>query len=160
MYKATRDFIIARQRHTEFLLTTPKVKRIGGGEASQCFRNAINVVKKSKEEGVQHVALSGWLVQPYDKENNCTAIIQHWWNGDPVGNQFDTTPFIRDDEEYILDFALYEFGRINFERIESNVTMSLLYKEGDFSILTDEEKMIFMPVQELKTELLFKYKVK
>lgn len=157
MYKATRDFIIARQRHTEFLLTTPNVKRIGGGEALKCFENAINVVKKSKEEGVQHVALSGWLVQPYDKKNNCTAIIQHWWNGDPVGNQFDTTPFIRGDEEYVLDFALYEFGRKKINNIQSNVAYSLLYQDGRFSILKDEEKTIFLPVNELKTEILFKY---
>jgi hypothetical protein len=117
----------------------------------------MKVVKKGKEEGVQYVALSGWLVQPYDKENNCTAIIQHWWNGDPLGNQFDTTPFVRDDEEYVLDFALYEFGRTNYERIKSNVTMSLLYKGGKFSLLEDEDNMLFVPINELRTDVFFKF---
>jgi hypothetical protein len=78
MYKATRDFLAARQRHTEFKLQTPSVKRIGGGEANKYFENAMAVVEREKAEGVRYVALSGWLVQPYDKEKNCTAMIQHW----------------------------------------------------------------------------------
>jgi hypothetical protein len=157
MYRATRDFLTARQRQTEFKLITPQVKRIGGGEANKCFENAMAVVEKGKAEGVRYVALSGWLVQPYDKEKNCTAIIQHWWNGDSAGNQFDTSPLINDNEEYVLDFALYEFSRTNFERIKSNVAMSLLYQDGLFSLLKDEKEMLFVPLQELKTELLFKY---
>jgi hypothetical protein len=160
MFRATKEFIAARQKHTKYKITTPQVRRIGGGEVSQCFSNAIKVVKKGKEEGVQYVALSGWLVQPYDKENNCTAIIQHWWNGDPLGNQFDTTPFVRDDEEYVSDFALYEFGRTNYERIKSNVTKSLLYKGGKFSLLEDEDNMLFVPINELRTDVFFKYEFK
>lgn len=159
MYKATRDFMIARQRHSEFKITTPHVKRIGGGETLKCFANAMDVVQKGKIEGVKYDALSGWLVQPYDKKNNCTAIIQHWWNGDPLGNQFDTTPNIRGNEEYVLDFELYEFGRKNIERIKSNVTMSLLYQDGSFSILKDEQNMVFEPIREIRTECLFKYDV-
>lgn len=157
MYKATREFIAARQRQTEFRLTSPNVKRIGGGEANKCFDNAIAVVNQGKAEGIRYDALSGWLVQPYDKDRNCTAIIQHWWNVDAKGNQFDTTPSINDYEEYVLDFALYEYCRINIERIKSNVAMSLLYQDGMFSILMDEKEMIFSTVLELKTELLFKY---
>lgn len=157
MYRATRDFITARQRQTEFKLTMPQVKRIGGGKANKCFENAMAVVEKGKAEGVRYVALSGWLVQPYDKEKNCTAIIQHWWNGDSAGNQFDTSPLINDNEEYVLDFALYEFSRTNFERIKSNVAMSLLYQDGLFSLLKDEKELLFLPLQEIKTELLFKY---
>ena len=147
----------ARQLQTEFKLSTPQVKRIGGGLPNKCFENAMAVVEKGKAEGVRYVALSGWLVQPYDKEKNCTAIIQHWWNGDSFGNQFDTSPLINDQEEYVLDFALYEFSRTNFEKIKSNVAMSLLYQDGVFSILTNEQDMSFVPMPELKTELLFKY---
>lgn len=158
MYKATRDFISARQKHTEFKLTTPtNVKKIEGGIANQCFLNATKIVKESKLKGEKIVALSGWLVQPYDKEKNCTAIIQHWWNGDEVGNQFDSSPLIKDNEEYVLDFALYEFSRVNIERIQSNVAMSLLYQNGKFELLINPETMEFMPIKELKTELLFRY---
>jgi hypothetical protein len=157
MYRATRDFIAARQKHTDFKLQMPSVKRIGGGEPNKCFVNAMAVVKKGKEEGLNYVALSGWLVQPYDKENNCTAIIQHWWNGDGVGKHFDTTPLINDYEEYVLDFALYEFSRTNFEQIKSNVARSLLYQNGSFEILINPETMEFMPASNLTTEVLFKY---
>lgn len=157
MYKATRDFLAARQRHTEFKLQTPSVKRIGGGKANKCFENAMAVVERGKAEGVRYVALSGWLVQPYDKEKNCTAIIQHWWNGDSAGNQFDTSPLINDYEEYVLDFALYEFSRTNFERIKSNVAMSLLYQDGNYELLVNEARMEFRPLPELRTEYLFRY---
>lgn len=157
MYKATRDFIKERQKQIEFKLTTPQVKHIGGGEPNKCFENAMAVVEKGKAEGVRYVALSGWLVQPYDKEKNCTAIIQHWWNGDTTGIQFDTSPLINNYEEYVLDFALYEYSRTNIERIKSNVAMSLLYQNGIFSVLLDDKEMIFSIVPELKTELLFKY---
>ena len=157
MYKATRDFIAARQSHTEFRLQTPTVKRIGGGEANKCFENAMAIVNQGKAEGVKYVALSGWLVQPYDKEKNCTAIIQHWWNGDESGNQFDTSPLINDNEEYVLDFALYEFIRANFEQIKSNVAMSLLYQNNQFEVLLNHETMEFRQLPALKTEFLFRY---
>ena len=157
MYKATRDFLAARQSHTEFKLQTPNVKRIGGGELGKCFENAMAVVNRGKEEGIKYVALSGWLVQPYDKENNCTAIIQHWWNGDSSGNQFDTSPSVNYSEEYVLDFGLYDFIRANYERIKSNVAMSLLYQNGNYELLVDPEKMGFKPVSELRTEYLFRY---
>jgi hypothetical protein len=157
MYKATRDFLAARQRHTEFKLQTPTVKRIGGGEANKCFENAMAVVERGKAEGVRYVALSGWLVQPYDKEKNCTAIIQHWWNGDSSGNQFDTSSLINDNEEYVLDIDLYEFIRSNFERIRSNVAMGLLYQNNKFELLINEQTMEFRQLPALKTEFLFRY---
>jgi hypothetical protein len=157
MYRATRDFIAARQKHTSYKLQTPQVKRIGGGEAGKCFENATAVVDAGKAKGEKYVALSGWLVQPYDKKKNLTAIIQHWWNGDSQGNQFDTSPLINDAEEYVLDFELYEFSRTNFSRIKSNVAMNLLYKNGKFELLIDTGAMLFLPIEELKTERLFKY---
>jgi hypothetical protein len=157
MYRTTREFIAARQKHSEFKLQTPTVKRIGGGEANKCFENATAVVDKGKAEGVRYVALSGWLVQPYNKATNSTSIIQHWWNGDSTGNQFDTSPLINVDEEYVLDFALYEFSRINIEKIKSNVAMSLLYQNDRFELLVNHETMEFLPINELKTELLFEY---
>jgi hypothetical protein len=157
MYRATRDFIYARQKHTEFRLQTPTVKRIGGGEPNKCFQNAMAVVDGGRSEGIRYVALSGWLVQPFDKEKNCTSIIQHWWNGDSLGNQFDTSPLTNDNEEYVLDFALYEFSRTNFDKVQSNVAMSLLYQNGQFEVLLNHEKMEFKHLSELKTEFLFRY---
>lgn len=157
MYRATREFIAARQKHSGFKLQTPIVKKIGGGEAGNCFQNSFAVVERGKAEGKKYVALSGWLVQQYDKENNCTAIIQHWWNGDDKGNQFDTSPLICDTDEYVLDLALYEYSRLNFEQVTSNVAMSLLYQNGKFEVLVNEETMEFLHLPELQTELLFQY---
>ena len=48
------------------------------------------------------------------------------------------------DEEYILDFELYEFARINHDLISSNIGRSLLYQNGKFELLIDEEKMLFL----------------
>jgi len=157
MYRATRDFISARQKHSEFKLQTPTVKRIGGGESNKCFQNATTFVEKGKAEGIKYIALSGWLVQPYDEVRNCTAIIQHWWNGDSQGSQFDTTPLINDGAEYVLDFSIYEFSRVKFNEIKSNVATSLLYQNGNFELLADTESMLFLPLHELKTEAFFKY---
>ena len=158
MYRATRDFMSARQKFTEFKLSIPtNVKRIGGGKANDCFGNSVAFVEEGKANGIKYVSLSGWLVQPYNKEKNSTSIIQHWWNGDSLGNHFDTSPLINDNEEYVLDFALYEYSRINFEKIKSNVAMSLLYQNGIFELLTNFETMEFQFIPELRTELLFKY---
>jgi len=158
MYRATREFIQARQKHTDFRLSIiSNVRKVGGGKANKCFENSCAYTKASKLNGDKIVSLSGWLVQPYDKEKNCTAIIQHWWNGDVNGNHYDTSPLIGNDEEYVLDFALYEYSRINIEKIKSNVAMSLLYQDGEFSLLTDPDTMKFVETADLKTELLFNY---
>ena len=158
MYKATRDFIAERQKCTEFKLSIPSfVKKIGGGEPNKCFENSLEFVKEGKVNGIKYVCLSGWLVQPFNKEKNSTAIIQHWWNGDNQGNHYDTSPLINDNEEYVLDYALYEFSNLNIEKIKSNVAMSLLYQNGKFELLTNFKTMEFSPIKELRTELLFKY---
>lgn len=157
MYKATREFIKERQKYAEFNLSTASVKRVGGGKPNDCFGNALAVVEKGKSEGKAYVALSGWLVQPYDKVNKWTGIIQHWWNGDDEGNQFDTTPFSDQKDEYVLDFSLYEFSRLNFDRIQSSLAMDILYHNGDFIKVVDLDKMDFRKIKELRTEILFKF---
>ena len=130
------------------------VKRIGGGKPNKCFDNAYEQKVKAKNEGKDVMCISGWLVQPYNLKTRSVAIIQHWWNVDENQNHFDTTP-IRSDEEYILDFELYEFARINHDLISSNIGRSLLYQNGKFELLIDEEKMLFLagPRQVGKTTL-------
>jgi len=158
MFKATRDFIKARHKFTQYTpYVRTDVKRIGGGEANKCFENSCAQRDKSIGTDTKVVCMSGWLVQPYNKLTNSTAILQHWWNVDGTGKHFDTSPLINDNEEYVLDFAIYEFGRIHFDNIKSNVTMSLLYQDGKFSVLKDSITMDFEPIAELRTELLFDY---
>jgi len=156
MYKATRDFINARQKHTDFKLVIPsKVTQIPVGAPNKCFSNAWKFAEQESAKGNKMRCLSGWLVQPYDVKTNSTAIIQHWWNGDLMGNQFDTTPNIDKNEEYVLDFALYDFCHLNFEKITTNVAMSLLYQNSKYQLLVNEDEMEFVDIKELKTEYLY-----
>jgi hypothetical protein len=71
-------------------------------------------------------------------------------------NHFDSTP-TRSDEEYVLDFDLYEFARINHDLISSNIGRSLLYQNGKFELLIDEEKMLFLEMDLLLTQRFFRY---
>ena len=157
MYKASREFIKARQKYSKYkLMVLENVKRIGGGKPNKCFDNAYEQKVKAKNEGKDVMCISGWLVQPYNLKTRSVAIIQHWWNVDENQNHFDTTP-IRSDEEYILDFELYEFARINHDLISSNIGRSLLYQNGKFELLIDEEKMLFLEIDLLLTQRFFRY---
>lgn len=156
MYKSTREFIRARQKHTTFKMVIPsRVTQVPVGEPNKCFSNAWKFAELETAKGNKMRCLSGWLVQPYDVKTNSTAIIQHWWNGDLKGNQFDTTPNIDENEEYVLDFGLYKFCLLNFEKITTNVAMSLLYQNGKYQLLVNEEEMEFIDIDELKTEYLY-----
>jgi hypothetical protein len=157
MYKASREFIKARQKYSKYkLMVLDNVKSIGGGELNKCFDNAHKQKVKAKKEGKDVMCISGWLVQPYNLKTRSVAIIQHWWNVDEDQNHFDSTP-TRSDEEYVLDFDLYEFARINHDLISSNIGRSLLYQNGKFELLIDEEKMLFLEMDLLLTQRFFRY---
>jgi hypothetical protein len=158
MFKATRDFITARQKFTKYkLIALNNVKLVGGGEANKCLENATDIVEAGKAKGIAYYAISGWIVQRFNKEQNHTGIIQHWWNRDSEGNYFDTTPAYSFEGEYVIDLALYEYSRLNLEKIRSNVGYSLLYKNGKFELLRDDKNMIFEDIPDLRTELLFEH---
>ena len=155
MYRATREFILARQKHTSWKLTTPKVRQIGGGEPNECFENAVKVMKASKASDNKQIVMTGWIVQPFDKVNKCTAIIQHWWNVDANGNHFDITPNLNPDSIYVQDTGLYKFCIDNDPVLITHVGNSLLYINGGFEVLVDTNLMKFKPVDELKTEYIY-----
>ena len=158
MYKATRDFIKAREKYCPGNLVVPrKVEKLGTGEPFKCFENSRNFVAEKKTIGEKYVSLSGWVIKPYDKVNDSTEIIQHWWVGDGKGNHFDTSPYISDNEEYVLDFNIYNFAFENYEKIKSCVAMSLLYKGNKFYLLKNVDTMELEEIEELRTEFLFKY---
>jgi hypothetical protein len=159
MYKATREFIKARAKHCDSSLVVPKhVKKLGTGEPYKCFENSRDFVAKKKANGEDYISLSGWLIMPYDKVSYSTEIIQHWWVGDSKGYQYDTSPYIHDTAEYVLDFNLNNYAHANYDRIKSCVAMSLLYKNEKFFLLKDVVTMDFEEIKELKTELLFNYR--
>ncbi len=158
MYKTTREFIAARQPHSErkvYLLQG--VDKVGGGEPNSCFQNAYRINQESKGTANEIACISGWLVMPYDAKNKCAAIIQHWWNCDSRGRHFDTSPHLNESQEYVFDFDIYESCRKNSELIRSNVGYSLMYQDGKFFLLKNERQMLFEEISDLRTELLLKY---
>jgi hypothetical protein len=156
MYKATKDFISDRKRYSKLpIVFQPNVKNIGGGEPKHCFENAYDVAQAGKVSGEKIICISGWIVGNFDKSNNCTAIIQHWWNMDDSGRHFDTTPLGEDTVDYVIDLEIYEYGRINFDHIDSNLVPSLMLQDGKYSALLDEDSMSFVELYDLRIELLF-----
>lgn len=160
MYEATRDFIKARQKFTKCIPTIrTDVQHIGGGEAHRSFQNAQTQSENSIVTGNKVISILGWVVKPYNKSTNSTAVRKHWWNFDvKTGEHFDTSPTIIEASEYVLDYDLYDFRRTHAHKINNNVTKSLLHRDGKFSILEDFATMKFLSIDELRTELLFAYK--
>ncbi len=156
MYQATRDFIKARQTFSGMpIVRRSDVKNVGGGVAKRCFSNAYEVSQASKLSRKKIICISGWIVKKFDKLNNCTAIIHHWWNMDETGRHFDTTPLSKEIVDYVIDLEIYEYSRINFERINSNLVPSLMLQDGKYSALVDEQSMLFVDLTDLRVETLF-----
>lgn len=158
MYKATREFINARKKHTDSPLRLPSiVKQLGTGLPNQCLTNSRTYANEQKALGNNVIMLSGWIIHPYDKVNESTEIVQHWWNGDSNGNNFDTTPYVTTELEYVIDFDINNYAYSNSSNIESHVGMSLLYKGGKFFLLKNPLTMELEEIKELKTHLFFKH---
>ena len=157
MYKATRDFINARDKLTgKFAVKhIQNVKRIGGGEANKCYTNSHNAKDTLTKGSNRVVMISGWLVQPYNEKTNSVSIIAHWWNADMKGNFFDTTPLVNDGEEYVQDSALYQFCLENDAKLSTHLPNSLLYQDGKYEVLIDSVNMAFKPINELRTEYFY-----
>ena len=156
MYKATRDFIKARQADSGMpIVFRSDIKNVGGGLAKRCFTNAYDIAERSKLTNKKIICISGWIVKKFDKLNNCTAIIQHWWNMDDSGRHFDTTPLSKEVYDYIIDLEIYEYSRINYEHINSNLVPSLMLQDGKYSALVNEERMSFVDLKDLRIETLF-----
>ena len=130
MYKATREFIQARQPYTNMELKVVTVKQLGGGVPNNCSDNAID-----NAENMDDVrSVTGWLVHPFNPLKNSTEIIAHWWNVDKDKNFFDTTPdFFGVQCEYVLDFDLYRYAYDNYDALESIVSCSLILENGTYT---------------------------
>lgn len=154
MYKATRDFIKARQQHSKYVVEKVSVKQVGGGKANDCFNNACDTIDRSK--GIKHT--SGWIVGKFNKFKNSTEIIQHFWNVDKDGNHFDTTPLIGSDVEYVIDCEINAYGQQNYDEVDSCVASSLLLKDGKFVAvdIAENGRLIFRNIESLSTNNLFK----
>ena len=158
MYKATRDFIAARQPHSKMKLQVVAVKQLGGGIANNCSDNAIDNAESM--DGVKSV--TGWLVHPFNPLKNITEIIQHWWNMDEDKNYFDTSPDTLNVKcDYVLDFDLYRYAYDNYDDIESIVACSLVLKDGAYTAaiadLSNINAVRYKPISTLDTKTLFTF---
>lgn len=154
MYKATREFIKARQPYTKYPVQQIfGINKIGGGIENDCFHNSYNTIDRSK--GIRIV--SGWVIGPFDAINNCAPVLQHWWNVDSTGKYLDTSPNISNNFEYVIDMALAEYGMENFDVVSAVVTKNLMYRDGDFYRVDDLDKLIFTKLNNLITASLFSF---
>jgi hypothetical protein len=153
MYKATREFIKARQPFTKYVIEQVFVRKDGGGVANQCFQNATD--DALLEQG--NKVVSGWVVNAFDNERKSTAIIQHWWNIDGNGNYFDTTPGVDAGLEYVVDTSIVEYGQDNFDDLKNLVAISLLLKDGEFYGVDEiDGNLITTKLPSLDTKILFR----
>jgi hypothetical protein len=153
---ATRKLIELRERHSKFRLKVVDVKQIGGGIPNDCAGNASNEADKNPLNSRK----PGWLVMPFDKVSGTTQIIQHWWNGDPENNHFDTTPLIERDVEYVLDPELMTYFRKHYELLSSMVAASLLlHQDGKVFAVYDDihNHRHVVPINDLSVETIFSF---
>jgi len=153
MYKATREFIKARQPYATFTVQHVNgIRKVGGGVDGRCFDNSQKQI--DHEKGISIV--SGWIVNKYDSRGNLSAIIQHWWNADKDGF-FDTSD-VADHYEYVIDMDLAQYVGENNDNLDSRVAYSLKLVDGKFSLIDIvDEKITDVPIQNLRTPILFKH---
>jgi hypothetical protein len=157
MYRATRNFIKARDLYAgEFLVRKiDTVKKVSGGVVNQCYSNAHSAKEQGAKNGNRIHMISGWLIQPFNKQTNSVSIIAHWWNADSNGLMFDTSPLVESDNEYVQDSAIYKFCIDNDSKLTTHMHHSLLYQNDKFEVLIDPKTMTFLPINELKTEYFY-----
>ena len=83
MYRATKDLIAERLKHTKYNnIKTVPVQYVPLGEVNQCHQNTFKYQKLDvlKTGCTRSMPVSGWLVGEYDKVKKQTEIIQHWLN--------------------------------------------------------------------------------
>ena len=153
MYKATRDFIKARQQFSKYVVEQVSVKQIDGGERNDCFNNACDTIDRTK--GIKHT--SGWIIGKFNKVTNSTEIIQHFWNVDKDGNHFDTTPLIGSEFEYVIDCEINAYGQQHYDNVDSCVASSLLLKNGKFVAVDADQngRLVYRNIGSLSTNKLF-----
>jgi len=158
MYRATRDFIEARQKFCKWRLDVVRVQNMGGGVPNSCYTNARSSADKAR--GIWFVA--GWIVMPYNATTNSTEIIQHWWNATANNEHFDTTPCLAmTGGEYVQDRSYFNYCCDNDPLLNSHVSSSLLLKAGSFWAVDEKPDMSleYRAISDLSCEELFRTKM-
>jgi hypothetical protein len=153
MYRATRDFINARQPHTRYVLEVVRVAQLHSMPANACLANATQDSLLARGNKV----VSGWIVDRFDSGTQSTEITQHWWNIDMNGKYFDVTTGVRPHMEYVVDSDISEYGQAMYHSVVDLVAMSLLYKQGGFwGVKQHDGALVHVPLSSLSNEQLFK----
>ena len=149
-------FLAARQQHTSSPLKVVDVKVVGGGKPNDCFGNACDVIDTNED----YLAVSGWIVQPFNPFKKHAEIVQHWWNIDVnTREHFDTTPSLDIIEcVYVVDREVMKYGQAHYDEIDSNVCSSLMLKEDGTFVLVDDVngQLVYSDVDKLSIENLFR----
>ena len=154
MYKATRDFINARQKFARFEVKAVSVQQIGGGAADSSYMNAHGRIDRERNIRI----VSGWLVKPYNRMLKKTEILQHWWNVDAnTRTYFDVSPDVGRDCEYVLDMDLAEFGIRNFDDPAGIVCYAVHLRDGKYTMVDRIfGELFYKSIETLETASLFK----
>jgi hypothetical protein len=150
MLKATSLLITHRQEFSKSTVKVVKVEKIGGGNANECFNNALVQIDKDKSLKIA----SGWVVL---KVGEAFSFLPHFWNSDAQGNYFDTTPHSYEGV-YVLDIELLKFGQKHIKNIKSRVVCPIVLKNGVWhSIAADDSVEPYKILTSLHPKNLFEF---
>jgi hypothetical protein len=155
MYKATAEFIKARQMHCKNKLKVVECTRVGGGNVNSCYNNSHEYAARNRGKSIM---VPGWLVYEYD-DDNISDIIQHWWNAMIDKSYIDTTPEqLEKKAEYVVDLDLWDYIMQEDKNLRSHVASSLIMngKKIDIAQPDGAGSLIRTPIKHIKTDVLFR----
>jgi len=147
---AITRFLHELEHHCEYSLDVVVPKRIGGGQESECFANALDA---SRTQNLQ--LCSGWLVQPMQRGG--FQFIAHWWNyAAHLGHYVDYSPAIDEFAVYVLDMDLASFSVNNNHRLRSCVCSSLVLRANQWLKVSGFGAQVTLhPIKDLSTQSFF-----
>jgi hypothetical protein len=125
MLRATREFIAARQPHTDFVVGTMPVRPYPQAIKRYDIQDAVRDEVRRNE---LWRAVIGWRVYGYDREQDLTRFEPWWWilDENQIAHDVDPDPGV---QEYIMDQALVIYNRERFEA-HQNIRPPDLYLVG------------------------------
>ena len=111
MLRATREFIAARQPHTDFVVGTMPVRPYHIPVRRFDIQDA---VRDEVRRDARWRAVMGWRVYAYDARADITRFEPWWWILDEHQHAHDVDPGA-EVQEYIMDQALVIYNRERFE---------------------------------------------
>lgn len=170
MKRATRDLIKERNRHARVVngyrmdaQHIVGVRQIATHEMGHCFETAMEgrEIDALGSGATRNVVASGWTVGDLNAQLDGYEITSHYWNIDEnTRTHFDLSKG-EGSSEYVLDMdlSLWAQDKANYERINSVVAKSLLYKDGvwrTYEVIDGAE--VITEIEDLRVENLFKLK--